>query len=215
MLSSTPESARKTRAPPKVSLDEQVRKALADNFKNWPAHLLYAVEVGGVTLQQRLYADREKAQQDRRSVKFGSRYYKDLRNKYGAKKEDDEEKPKKSLESDGKFEGKDAAVSSTMMRAMVQAKSHPANRKPLCQYLSCCESLSKAELLGATRFFLSLTPSASGEQCQSALAVMRCFARLNVMQDNGELLAECKDQMAKTLLQAVFFLDKRGFPRNL
>ena len=112
--------------------EEEVAKALRDNFRTFTALEVDGVHVDGLTLRARLTRDKLawKAGDDK-SVKMGKNYYLQLRDAYAM-----DSQPSKALRVDAK--DVELTIDPVLLRAMVALKGKQCNRAPLIGYLGTC-----------------------------------------------------------------------------
>eukprot|EP00974_Lingulodinium_polyedra_P089012 8629052-Lingulodinium_polyedra.AAC.1 len=72
----------KKRQLSRKSTEDQVSKAIADNFKGWSATQTDGITRNNLTLRQRLAQDKHEAHTNAGSKSFGARYYKKIKQEY-------------------------------------------------------------------------------------------------------------------------------------
>ena len=174
------------------SVDAQVRKSLADNFKNMSAAEIDGTVREGLTLRQRLMRDKQQQQEQPGSVAFGKCYYQSLRDLYA-----DGNKVEALLCPDPSLAGRQELV-----EAATAALKHPPNRSLLVQFLKVTTTLNQAEFVGVLRWMMSLHPSASNDQLKSGLAVLETVSRLSLHEKFPHEASLAKSKWDEILLEA-------------
>ena len=181
--------------PKKVqSVDSQVRKSLADNFKNMSAADIDATVRQGMTLRQRLTHDKLQQQNNPGSLVFGKFYYQSLRDLYSSSNNTEALlKPDPSLE-----------IRSELIDAAASALRHPPNRSFMVQILKSTPALNQAEYVGVLRWMMSLHPASSSDQLKSGLAVLEATARLKLHEKFEREASLVRAKWDEILLEAIW-----------
>lgn len=149
---------------------QQVQKAISDNFKTF-----FSMEVDGIrhdqmTLRERLVQDKHD-QRSGKSITTGAGYYRQLRDLYA-----DTESLAKKL----KVSNPDEEVGVRLTRSLTAWKAGNSNKGPITERLASEPTANQKELVGVLRMALQIRPTASMAQCNLVLDVMRFVVRTNL-----------------------------------
>jgi hypothetical protein len=175
-------------------VNDMVQKALRDNFKDFSQGEIDSNLVNGMTLRQRLVADKEANIANKGAVVTGRRYYEALRQAYS-----NQASPEKML-SAGENGG---SVSDTLWQAMVATKKTPVNRAPMMHFLeNSTQEPNKSELVGVLRFCLQCQATISTEQQRCIILTMRYVHRLGLAKKYPDEMEIMKPKFNDGLLRA-------------
>ena len=151
----------------KRSLDEIVTKCISDNFKSMSEVQTDLTIIDGVSLRQRLRADKSVQNADASKIKMGKLYYDKLRLLYASSSS-----PEQLLRVLDERE----PVPSALMDACAAALSHRRNLSPLVEFMQRCTTMNQKSVVGLYRTLLRLSPSVSvliTEMLMDAMAMVR------------------------------------------
>ena len=154
---------------PEVQTDNAIR----DNLPGWSSTDLYGKLVDGKTLHHTILADKTANHEKKGSVVMGLYYYDILRRKY---------RDHMSVEQQLSATDQSAKIQTRLFDAVMKSQKAPPQRGAMLLFLQVCMDLSQAEMVGTCRFVLKLRPSLSVEQLICGLEAMRCWNRLQVLQ---------------------------------
>ena len=185
--------------PPKTRLrktntDDIVTKALHDNLKDMSHMETDCVQVNGVTLREKVTADKHAQRQGNCDIKFGKKYYAALRDEYRQKS------------GTGTVElaitNYDEVIGDGLFNGIKSWKGKASNRQALTSWLALSTEVpNQKEFVGVARVFLDLRPSATVDQSRVAVEIMRWIARLGLNRVFPAEVAMLKDQFDATLVQ--------------
>lgn len=150
--------------------EQQVTKALTDNFKNFSSMEVDGVKHDSLTLRERLVQDKHD-QRAGKHVTMGASYYRQLRDLYA----DNESPAKKLCVSNPNDE-----VGGRLTKALTAWKAGNSNKGPITEWLASEPTANQKELIGLLRMALQIRPSASMAQCNLVLDLMRFLVRTSL-----------------------------------
>eukprot|EP00971_Amphidinium_carterae_P321485 6390429-Amphidinium_carterae.2 len=170
----------------------RLQRALKDNFSGWGEDLTDNVLVDGMSLRDRLLADKRRWLDDKLAFKMGAKYYAELRRKYQG-----------AVDVESLLKG-DSSLSRSdeLHAALVAANSHPPQRKDWLNFMSTCSSLNQRELTAVLKMCLRLKPGSGAEQLQVLKSVMRCIIRLGLRTEHKTSIDLLQDKFHECLIQA-------------
>eukprot|EP00971_Amphidinium_carterae_P191343 3796688-Amphidinium_carterae.2 len=174
----------------KQAIRESCRWAVGDDD-------IYSRVVNGQTLWQRVYADKYAAMVDLKPITFGKMYYQTLRALYENPDSADQrlERPEEGEES------------AEFMIAMVQLFKHPPNRSYLKSFAENQVDLSHSDAVGCCRCLLRLEATASVEQRDLCVSLLRALGRSGSFTTHPEL-ADIMHARVDKILVAVMRLKR-------
>jgi len=179
----------------RLTVAQQVAKALSDNFKNFTEAQIDGAIVDGVSLRARLTRDKALNADKPGAVTMGRLYYNQLRQLYAG-----ENHPMKLLS----IKDPSQQVRPEIFQAMLASKRTPPQRQPMLQLLqNMSEPPNQSELVGILRWVTSLTPSVSSEQYQGVIQTMRWLTRLGLQETFKDEVQVCKPYFEEGLLLAL------------
>ena len=169
------------------TLADVVGQSLRDNFRGWDSELLDVKKIGGLTLRQRLTADKEKwLKEGGASVTFGATYYIRLKALYK-----DEQDPAAALE----VKDPSLVVSADLMKAMVgvyQSRPDRSLLQSFCQRVN--QDLNLKEVCGIMAYFMQLKFMCK-KQLPVALDVLRLLERAQVPAKHPDKWSVIRDRV--------------------
>ena len=164
---------KKTKVRPlkKRNTEEQVNRALKDNFKEFSSAEIDSVEIDGLTLRQRLAQDKRLAR-NHPEMNLGCNYYKMLKDKYRSS-----DSVMKQLEVQNHTE----IIDQQLRKALIALNSGNANKSLLMDFMGSCEKMNQKEVVGLFRGAQNLKPSMSQKHCSVLVELMRMLQRLKLI----------------------------------
>ena len=160
----------------KINTDDIVTKALHDNLKDMSHMETDCVQVNGVTLRERVHADKHAQRQGGSDIKFGKKYYAALRGEY-------RQKSGTGTAAELATTNYDEVISEGLFNGAKLWKGKASNRQALTSWLALSTEVpNQKEFVGVARIFLDLRPSATVDQSRVAVEIMRWIARLGLIE---------------------------------
>jgi hypothetical protein len=185
----------KVRKLRRTTTDEVVAKTLRDNFKDMSHMETDCVKVNGMSLREKLAADKVAKTNGTLDIKFGKHYYSDLRAAYKQRGG--------SVSGELAIKDQNEQVGEGLLKALMAWKGRAGNRQALTSWLGVStEAPNQKEFVGVARVFLELRPAATVDQSRVAVEIMRWIARLNLHTLFPAETALLRDQFDATLVQA-------------
>jgi hypothetical protein len=149
------------------STDDVVAKAISDNFRGWTAQPAHRTVRNGMTLVERLAADKRK-QRNNPAFSMGLNYYKELKREYSSSSD-----PTVTLQvTDQSLE-----VSKELLTALVALKGLTGKRQPMFDWLARAKACNQKELIGILRMALEQRPTASERNTLFCIAILRYLVK--------------------------------------
>ena len=188
----------------KQSTDKLVEKTLRDNFRGWSAVDVDGTQKNGLTLRQKLSADKRKCRADPGSIVMGATYYADLRKQYGSAGH---------AVSQLKVKDESEDVNPTLIAALRAAKSTTGRKSELLAWLAVGTDCNQKELVGIARMVLEQRPLVSSAQCELVIQFMK-FCVKGGHQAQEDIMRLMHKQFDLTLCARHQSYRKEGFTTN-
>ena len=153
------------------SRDQQIERALATHFENFPLVALTQMEVEGLTLPARIAQDFAKAKEEKR--RLSSVYWIKLRKMYGG-----------GMENEGlTVTDKSLTICTQLWEALELATNTNTTLKSksgLLKYFGSCNAVNQKEYVGVVRHMLECRPTTSTASVTFFLEYMKWVQRLTL-----------------------------------
>jgi hypothetical protein len=174
-----------------LTLDQQVSRAIYDNFRDWSTERIYVDKVNGKTLDETIRAKKKDAMDKGETV--GASFYAKLKKDFIA-----EGDPMALLAAKDPKQ----SVRPELMKAMIAGKrQHPERTGLQSFFVSSATPPNQMEAVGVFKYFLGLKPTCQ-QQTSLGTDFLRWVARLGVDRLFPEEWALLKTAADRLLLQA-------------
>ena len=186
-------SAKKGRGPRKASVQALADKAILDNCKNMEPDELDQIFIGGLTLRERVYRDKQlKEDKGPSAPKIGKKYWQDLRGMYM-----NPNRIEKQLVPDDRL-----SLCPALVTALAYALKGHANRSHIQSHMSRVKKVNQRECVLLLRYLCQLEPSASSDQLNTCVSIMEGLHRIGAPASFAEEFALTRAKFDQIATQA-------------
>ena len=154
-----------------LSIPQQVRNSIKDNFAHFTESMIDAVLVGGLTLRQRLNQDKVKQRADK-NFHMGKLYYNSVRHQY--EEAADSEVAKALVVLD-----KDEVVDPRLKKATEAAKANVPNRSFLLEFFQTAKLCNQKGIVGIIRFLRRIKQNSNPDNVMLCVEGLKYLTRTN------------------------------------